>query len=49
VVEELGEAPLGFSDYGGRVLDFALANDFSYSYQPWPAGRTAAEHASSPD
>ena len=43
VVEELGEAPLAFSEYGGRVLDFAVDHDFAYTYEPWPAGRAAAE------
>jgi thioester reductase-like protein len=49
VVEELGDAPVPFSEYGGRTLDFALANDFSYTHEPWPAGHTSQEHAPSPD
>jgi thioester reductase-like protein len=36
VVEELGEAPQSFGDYGSRVLDFALDHDFTYPYLPWP-------------
>ena len=35
VVEELGEAPQSFGDYGSRVLDFCLDHDFSYPYLPW--------------
>ena len=48
VVEELGEAPLSFGDYGSRVMDFALDHNFSYPYQPWPTERlreVAAEEA----
>jgi hypothetical protein len=36
VVEEMGEAPPAFSDYAPQVIDFALANGFSYPYRPWP-------------
>lgn len=43
VVEELGEAPARFSDYAGPVLDFALAQDFSYPYQAWPQNKQAVE------
>jgi thioester reductase-like protein len=48
VVEELGEAPQPFSRYGSAVLDYALAHDFSYPYQPWPATEVALEVAPSP-
>ena len=47
VVEELGEAPLPFGEYGSRVLDFALDHKFTYSYQRWPEGRLAQELRSS--
>jgi thioester reductase-like protein len=47
VVEELGEAPLPFGEYGSRVLDFALDHNFTYSYQRWPEGRLAQELRSS--
>jgi len=42
VVEELGEAPQSFGDYGSRVLDFALDHDFSYPYRALPE-RTRVE------
>lgn len=47
VVAELGEAPMPFGEYGSRVLDFALDHNFNYPYQPWPAGQTTVELASS--
>lgn len=48
VIEELGEAPQPFGHYGSGVLDYALEHDFSYPYQPWPAGQAALEAAPSP-
>jgi thioester reductase-like protein len=47
VVEELGEAPRSFSEYGSRVLDFALDHDFSYPHLRWPEGQPALELSSS--
>jgi thioester reductase-like protein len=48
VIEELGETPAPFSQYGSAVLDFAVEHDFSYPYEPWPAGQAALEATSSP-
>ena len=36
VVEELGEAPAPFSEYGYPLLRFAMDNDFKYPYRDWP-------------
>jgi nucleoside-diphosphate-sugar epimerase len=47
VVEELGEPPMPFGEYGSRVLDFALDHNFTYSYQRWPEGQLAQELRSS--
>jgi hypothetical protein len=41
VVEELGEAPQSFGEYGSRVLDFALDHAFSYPYLAWPERATS--------
>ena len=38
VVEELGEAPRPFDQYGLGLLRFALGGKFTYPYQPWPGG-----------
>ena len=38
VVEELGEAPRPFDQYGLPLLRFALDGKFTYPYQPWPGG-----------
>jgi len=43
VVDELGEAPAAFTDYGSALIDFVLDNDFTYPYQPWPQGGPSAE------
>ncbi|HMI93484.1 MAG TPA: SDR family oxidoreductase [Polyangiales bacterium] len=47
VVEELGEAPRSFGEYGSRVLDFALDHNFVYPYQRWPEGQPTLELSSS--
>jgi thioester reductase-like protein len=47
VVEELGEAPRSFGEYGSQVLDFALDHDFSYPFQRWPDGQSTLELSSS--
>jgi thioester reductase-like protein len=47
VIEELGEAPMPFGEYGSRVLDFALDHNFVYPHQRWPEGQLAQELRSS--
>lgn len=36
IVSVLGEAPAPFSAYASRLLDFAVDNELSYPYLPWP-------------
>ena len=47
VVEELGEAPRSFGEYGSGVLDFALDHNFRYPFQRWPEGQPTLELSSS--
>jgi thioester reductase-like protein len=47
VVEELGEAPRPFGEYGSAVLDFALDHGFSYPFLRWPEGQPTLELSSS--
>ncbi|HVI08970.1 MAG TPA: SDR family oxidoreductase [Candidatus Binatia bacterium] len=44
VTRELGKKPVPFTQYSYPLLKFSRENNFSYSYQPWPAraGGTAA-------
>ena len=47
VVDELGEAPAPFTKYGSALMDFALDNDFTYPYKPWPQTEPRAEVSAS--
>ena len=38
VTTELGRKPAPFSQYSFPLLTFSRDHDFSYPYQPWPAG-----------
>jgi thioester reductase-like protein len=40
-VAELGERPPRFTDYGYRLMQFALSTGFRYPYHPWPAAGDA--------
>lgn len=48
VVDELGEAPAVFTDYGSELMDYVLDHDFTYPYLPWPPTAPNAEVTSSP-
>lgn len=37
VTQELGRKPAPFSQYSYPLLKFSRENNFTYSYQPWPA------------
>ena len=39
VTTELGRSPVPFSQYSFPLLQFSRANNFQYSYQPWPAAK----------
>jgi hypothetical protein len=42
VTSELGRRPAPFSQYSFPLLEFSREHDFSYPYQPWPAGAGGA-------
>jgi thioester reductase-like protein len=44
VTKELGKKPVHFSEYCYPLMKFSRANNFAYTYQPWPvrAGGNAA-------
>ena len=46
VVAEMGTAPVPFSAYCVPLLEFSCASNFTYKYQPWPAGAAASAAAS---
>jgi hypothetical protein len=39
VVEELGRAPVAFSEYSYPLLRYSRDNHFQYDYQPWPLAK----------
>jgi hypothetical protein len=41
IVSVLGEKPMPFSAYGSRLLDFAVDQELSYPYLPWPQAAVA--------
>ena len=41
IVEEMGEAPMTFTQYAYPLLRFAIEGDFHYDHLPWP-GKTSA-------
>ncbi len=48
VIEELGQVPAPFTQYGSALLDFAIEHGFEYPHEPWPAGAPGEEVSSSP-
>lgn len=46
VVEEMGEAPVKFSNYALPLLQFSRANKFKFPAKPWPGGVASKSAAS---
>src|SRR5579864_3678682 len=42
VTAELGRKPVPFSQYSFPLLQFSRANNFTYTYKPWPVARGSA-------